>query len=393
MTIAFNDTILNLGLGEAIDPPTPTKVERWKNWLDEGGNLPPMEETQAAMDRAGEWHSSFKPFNSFEMFLTLQAATHALRVERCQHHERALRSLQIMRAVRRWDADRRNAVEDLATRLKGQPSVVARKLASTKHGCEWLIECWEGLQLALQTPEGWEEPQLNLALDLLGTRGELRKVAPVANPDRRAEVVRAEIDRLRALKAEGLDELDAFERAAAEAGVAPDDAPIAQLKRYERACAIRMEWAHSQLKKGRHDFHPEGPNPGRHTPPAPNTTTTTTARGPAPSDEGQYRADLRARIALRDAQAEAEAPAPLAVTATPPQVAPSDPADSGRPDAITTHPEFVALSALDRIQTLLTGVVAQAAPAPVAAPAPAPAAPKGNRRHRRAQKARMRRQG
>ena len=393
MTLAACESTFGLGLEEVEI--SATGLERWKTWLDEGRVAWPMEDGQVALERAAEWNSSFKPFNSFEMYLTFQAATHALRVERCQHHERALRSLQMMRAVRRWDADRRNLAEELGSRIDRQPAVVARKLASTRHGCEWLIERWEGLQLALATPEGWEEPQLTMALNLLGTPMELREVAAVAIPARRDEVVRAEIDRLRTLKAEGLDELDAFERAAAEAGIAPDDRPRAEIKRYERSCALGLQWAHGQLKKARHDYRPDGPAPGRTPAQTPSTSTST---APAPRSESDYRDELRALAARKKAGAEAErggaeppeprpilpepvvaipapeAPRPIDV-ASPPVEAPSAPI--GNPS------EFLARTHEGRIQALMAGVVAMAAGRV--------APPVANRRARRAQKARNRR--
>lgn len=288
----------------------------------EGRAIAPGDEASAAIERAGEWESSLRPINVFEVFLVQQAAAHALSLERCQAHGRVLRTLAAKRASCRWDADRRLAAEELGARLAASPAIVARKLGRTRQGCEWLLERWEGLGRALEARGEWTEAEAARALDLLGTPADLRDgpnaldregIADLAS--QRREVVRAEVARLLRMKAEGLDDLDAHERAAAELGFGPDDADLARVHRQERSCALRLQWAHGQLKKGRHDYRPDGSSPGRQ-------TTTTPVPAPAaprpspPKTEAQYREEARALAARRRPRPET-APIP-----TPPQPPP-----------------------------------------------------------------------
>jgi len=219
----------------------------------------PDEESAAAAERAAAWASALKPGTPEETWLFEQIVVESLRIDRCQHHERALRTLQAARAATRWDEDRGLAAEELGARLSRSPALTGRRLTSTRQGCDWMIVRWEGLGLALDAKGDWDAAQKRLALDLLGVPAELRTGKTVADADLPAKraTIAAQVARLAGLKAEALDDLDALEQEAAELGMGPDlDREVALVRRYERACTRRMEWALTQLKKARQAARP-----------------------------------------------------------------------------------------------------------------------------------------
>ena len=207
--------------------------------------LAPDLEIAAAKGRAEFWNSSLKPHDAFEVYLVDQVAAQSVRIDRCQHQERAVRRLHAKRANLRWDEDRRNAAEALGARLAQNPPLFARKLDGTKQGCEWLIARWEGLGAALAANGDWDAAQSSLALDLLGVPAALRNGPTPLDGDSgaRLALVRAEVDRLKSLNARAMAELDDCERELALQGFGPDlDGQLSAIRRFERLllAAARM---------------------------------------------------------------------------------------------------------------------------------------------------------
>jgi len=307
--------------------PAPTRPEsdaadaRARHEALTGGRfLLPNEEAAAASERAAEWNSSLKPYNAFEVFLVDHIAENSIRIEGCRHHARSLRSRHAMRAGLRWEEDRKLDAEELGAKLPKAPGRVGRKLRSTRQGCDWMIRRWEGLGRILDANGTWTEAQTALALDLLGVPAELRDGPPPLGDgvDDRRERVRDEVEQLRLLRGQGLDILDGHDRDAAISGFGPDhNGELAAVRRDERACSRRFEWAREQLKAGRHAYHPDGPNPGRSSPnpgPAPSSAS------PRPTED-QIRDRLNGTIAKGEERpAAASAPQPAAVAVSPPSV-------------------------------------------------------------------------
>jgi hypothetical protein len=154
-----------------------------------------------------------------------------------------------------WDQDRRLEAEDLAARLRRDPSRNALKLQRTSQGCALMIARWEALGRILRETGMWTEAQRSLALDLLGVPPELRDGGrtpvdareSIPQDDRRAfrlRVVDDQIARLTTRKDEILDPLDAEERAVAETSIGAEmTAPLQRLHRYESACSRRYSKA------------------------------------------------------------------------------------------------------------------------------------------------------
>ena len=208
-------------------------------------------EAEAVAARVAAWSPTFGPSGEYDDWLMGEMALSSLRLERCQVLETALRDRSAARAASSWDEDREEEVEILGRKLTRSPSVVMHQLRATKQGCAWLLARWEGLQGALDAEGGWDESQVRLAKDLLGTPKELRNAPGALDGDRRA-LVGGQVALLAAKHSGPMAELDDLDRDHAEIGFGRDlDKPVALVRRYEGACARRMEWARKQVGKGR----------------------------------------------------------------------------------------------------------------------------------------------
>ncbi len=285
--------------------------------------IPPLEEGFAASERALEWNSSLKPWDAFDVFLVDQASAQAIRIERSQHQEGVVRHLHASRARHRWDDERSLAAEELGAKLPKNPAKVARRLEHTRHGCEWLASRWEGLSRVLEAKGDWDEAQQGLALDLLGMPAELRngRNPAAAGLDERNALIATQLARLATKRAASL-EIDALERSAAEQGFGPDlDGELAALRRQERTCSLRLEWALGLLKtKGHHVPRPDGSGSGAgHRDPSAGSPPHPHAAGPAQpyKSNEQLMAETRANAVRNQAAATAAAAAAAAIVSPP----------------------------------------------------------------------------
>jgi len=211
----------------------------------------PDEEGEVIAARVAAWAPSFQPRDAYDFWLVEQVVVSSVQIEQCQAHENSLRTRQAARATYSWDIDRECDAEDLGASLAKSPATVAPKLRRTKQGCAWLIFRWMGLGRILETKGGWDEAQTRMAMDMLGVPKELRDGPTPLDGDPSA-LIREQLGRLEAVKAGALDALDDHERADAEVGLGRDtDKAIALTRRYEAACVRRMQWAQKQLQAGR----------------------------------------------------------------------------------------------------------------------------------------------
>jgi hypothetical protein len=126
-------------------------------------------------------------------------------------------------------------------------------LEQSLHGCELLIERWEGLGRVLCEVGNWDDSQRSMALNLLGVPIELRVGTTAVDPPEggtldagtfRLGVVEGELKRLRSRKAEAFDRLDDHDRESAMAGIGAElSKPLRLLERYESACFRRQQAA------------------------------------------------------------------------------------------------------------------------------------------------------
>ena len=178
--------------------------------------------------RAKALHEEFRPESEFERGLVEQMAVDSVRLDRCRETYLVLCEDHATRATLCWDEDRRVEAEEIASRLGRDPARTRRRLEQDRHGCEFLIERWEGLGRILREGGEWDDPQRSLALNLLGVPLELRSGTTSVDPPEgdqseakvfRLLLVEAELERLRRRKAEAFDLLDEQDRELARAGI------------------------------------------------------------------------------------------------------------------------------------------------------------------------------
>ena len=253
-------------------------------------------ELQASID---SWIDEIDAVTEFERWLAEIMAVESARCRDCRIRESELREQEALRADSSWELDRRADVEILANQLARKPSATLAQLRRSSYGVRWLKTRWEGLLRTLDAPEGWNEIERTLALDLIGAPLELRRGRTAVDPFPRAEVleiVRRQTEenglgddrkstqvsdrpidptdslalkRLPALREEDatlyrcgfveamiehlsfeldrLDELDARERLAASKKISPElSKELKLLRRYETAAFRRFQWSRAR---------------------------------------------------------------------------------------------------------------------------------------------------
>ena len=228
--------------------------------------------------RKAQWRPEFDPRGEHEEFLFEQVVAESIRIDRCTDAYFALCRAHGLRATLQWDADRRRQADELAARLAREPHAVARRLEATKQGAELMLELWRGLSSGLERHKTWTDAQRALALDLLGVRPEFRDAATPVDPaagdvlEIRRGVIASEVARLEALRDGVLSDLDAHDRALAEATVGAElTKPLQLLHRYEMAAQRRQQSAWRKLDAARAARTP-APAPKPAPPPAPRPT-------------------------------------------------------------------------------------------------------------------------
>ena len=247
----------------------------------------PGDEGRAMDERTAQWNSSLRPFNAFDLWVAERITYHSLRLEDCEHRAIALRALQARRAELCWDADRRRAAEALGARLPRDPARVARLLADTLQGADWLLARWDAMDAVLDAQGDWDASQRTLALDLLGVPTLFRDARTPLDPSPGVDpaahlraVVAAEARRLRDHRAAALAELDDRDRSLGRLGKGPESPALAELRREHRFHARQLDAYRALLNGGR--------RPAGESPPHPFPSCTPIA---VPEPEGLRRAD------------------------------------------------------------------------------------------------------
>jgi hypothetical protein len=180
---------------------------------------PPLE-IQLITARLAAWRDQLRPLDAVQEWVYGQVVAVSVRIEHCIEHRARIQQYEAERAAMLWDGDRRLEVETLGARLPRDPAKIRRQLESSRHGAEWLIERWDFLS---KIHSGWSGPHRTEALNLLGIPRAQRPNPDVpeqanlpdplpATPEAQVALAQSEIERLRRLKAVGLDALDTRER-------------------------------------------------------------------------------------------------------------------------------------------------------------------------------------
>ncbi len=228
-----------------------------KHGLAGSGGVVAPEDRAKVEARALALREEFQPETEFERSLVEQMAVDSVRLDRCREAYFELCEEQATRAALCWDEDQRAEAEEIASRLGWDPTRSRSRLEQSRHGCEVLIERWEGLGRILREVGDWDDSQRSMALNLLGVPLELRVGATSVDPpegDRseakvfRLLLVESELERLRSRKAKAFDLLDEHDRESAEAGIGAElSKPLKLIARYESAAWRRHQAAYRIL--------------------------------------------------------------------------------------------------------------------------------------------------
>ena len=171
-----------------------------------------------------------------------RAVAATFRIEEC---ERDLRwdhgDRQRTRETVMQDQDQAIVAATIAGRLARDPVLASRQLEATRAGVVLLMELWLRLLEAI-VAGGWSESDESNSLDLLGVPADMRSgLTPIDAPEGsdlrafREALALDEIERLKSLRDNVMDELDEIERAHAMRGeAAMFSKPAKLVLRYER---------------------------------------------------------------------------------------------------------------------------------------------------------------
>jgi hypothetical protein len=247
-------------------PRTPEgKDESRRNSLIHGltgsGVVQPKDERATLEARMEQWSPTLGPLDESGRIAMETAVVESLRIERCRVEERIARVLRGRKARDPgcWADDRRADVAKFARMLPKRPADTMRKLSTTSHGCDWLLDRWMALGQSLQIHGTWNDRQRSQILDLLGVDLDLRDetlphpadAPPGIDPiDHRANLVADHLESLTTRKAETLDPIEEEHRQAAIQGLdTVNDPGLALIRRYENAAHRRLKWALELLER------------------------------------------------------------------------------------------------------------------------------------------------
>jgi hypothetical protein len=210
-----------------------------KHGLTGGGVID--SETDAFRARRKSWAAEYRPEGEAANWQMDRLVEASLQLDRCDATLNQALTEHRARAFHAWDSDRRTEAAQIAGGLARKPGWTTRKLQTSWHGCELLVEIWERLEQALEAAGEWSESERGMALDLLGLPPLLRAgrtplTAPRDTDDLKhlATVVRDEIARHQE-SMERLAVIDDMERCHAEEGATGLLTKAARLiLRYER---------------------------------------------------------------------------------------------------------------------------------------------------------------
>ena len=194
------------------------------------------------LDRRAKWSAEFQPVDEAAQWALDRAVAASLRIERCEREIDGIVDAARDRARLAWDQERAVEAASIAGRLARDPVLASRQLETTRAGVVLLLELWLRLVEAIRTAGGWSESDASKALDLLGVPADMRSGrTPIDAPEGsdptafREALALDEIERLKSLRDEVMDELDEIERNRAMMGdAALFSKPAKLVLRYER---------------------------------------------------------------------------------------------------------------------------------------------------------------
>ncbi len=271
----------------------------------EGVALPPAMEAEV-QEKTAAFERHLRPADDFERETVRRIALSAVRSRHSFHLEMRLTEANRRRDLERFDIDREEAAESLGAHLAEDPAGTVLRLHQTAAGCDWLVDRWENLARGLEEGKcGWNEKDIERALDLLGVRPSERHLDAWATDYQHlwlratcadatdaaaarqelAERVAAEIAALKEL-AEQRVRIDQYEYSLLEADARFDLSPEVQQVRRLGAAADRTFDRCLKLLQAREPASasaPPAPSAPPARPPAPESKTKPTAPAPPPA--------------------------------------------------------------------------------------------------------------
>ena len=189
--------------------------------------------SDAYQKRRDAWAERYQPVNEIDQWDLDQAVAATFRIDRCNRHVEAIIESTCEHAKLLWEEERRLQAHKLFQKIATNPAYNICQLESFFQGVDLIINHWDRLGKALDKPDGWNDLQANIALDLLGIPNEGRigrnpledfAIHPGGDIDAEAlrtfrrELVARELERLIDLCDNRLLPLDEFDQAQAVRG-------------------------------------------------------------------------------------------------------------------------------------------------------------------------------
>jgi hypothetical protein len=178
---------------------------------------------------------------------------YALEMVRLDHAERAFMTAwyeQCQRARESWDKDRLAAACELATQLPRRPELTQVRLKATMQGTAWLIGHIDMLIASVEYRGGFDEPDFQHFLDLMGYDPVRRDtIGHSEDGSREVGMLRSVREDLLAECEDHLAARDRREQVNATGGVGPDGPELRRARRYEADCYRRLREAEWQLAR------------------------------------------------------------------------------------------------------------------------------------------------
>jgi hypothetical protein len=307
---------------------------------------------EAIVKACDKFTAILKPVGALEEYLVREMARSSTQDEKCSEQLDVDGFRAVERVGTSWDMDNAARIDRLGARMAKSPQVVAGELGRSKHGALYLINQWSALDEAIATNGGLDEPQRQVAFDLLGIdhvyRNGSRQVPAATDAPGLKALVARELGRHRDNLEQTLNATDTAERKMATLGLmSRRDATSRLLRADQNRARRRFSWALETLQMLRKGADPAtliDPDTGKPIAPGPRPTVVRekapAAPAPPPPTPGT-------------------APAPA--TAQAPPEAPAAPTAHPLPDGLSTEAREMFLVAAG---TVMVETSSKTAPSP-----------------------------
>ncbi len=247
-----------------------------KHGLSGNGIILPAELAGRIQARKEACLNTYQPEDEVQAFLVGRISVDSVLIEHCESLKIAAMDNVAIEAVESWELDRKLDAVILFDKLKKRPEGVQRQLLQTKYGCDTLIEAWQEIARVLRKngPAMLEDPiYVTRIFDLLGIPQDQRTWEQIESlvTDDPLHWVEGQIEHLKRLQFDYLNDRDARDQADAQAGLSINAPKLRTILRYEAAIQRRLQWAINELNALKAIVsNPPDPQPGPDLKPQPH---------------------------------------------------------------------------------------------------------------------------